>query len=286
MNSNGAISVIIPNYNHGERLQKVLEALFAQDYPAEQVEIIVVDNGSTDNSKDIAKMDRVTFIEVDEPKNPYVCRNIAMIKASGNFIALLDATCVPASPSYLSILHEAIVNKNAGLAIGNIQFDLTDKPSLSEITDSLVFIPNKEGEGERGDYPGGALFFPRATLERIGHFREDMRSGADGEWTRRVFSAGLQIAYVDQAVVLYKPKSWHQLLRKAVRIGKGHHRLLKENGAFNLVGEMLRIRPPSPKYLNKVIDERGKPEFKKKFIQLTFSIWLYRLALGFGRIRG
>ena len=278
------VSVIIPVYNNAARLRQLLAALGKQVVARVEVEIIVVDNGSSDACREVCDGPGVTYLNIDRPKNPYVCRNAGLRAATGSILALLDSTCIPLAHDYL----ERVCTKTetADLVVGNIQFELSDKPSVAQIADSILFIANGEGDSTRTDYPAGTLTFPRATLAKVGEFREDMRSGADGEWTRRVAGAGLSIRYDPEAVVMYPPKKLRALLRKAIRIGRGHHTLLVETGEFRPFQEILRMRPPSPKYLNQIIGDRGRPEFAQKRLQLTFVIWLYRIWLGVGRTFG
>lgn len=84
------VSVIIPNFNYGRFLKKTIDSVLEQTYP--HIEIIVIDNGSTDNSREILERygDRITII-FQTNLGQAVARNIGISSASGDFIALLDA---------------------------------------------------------------------------------------------------------------------------------------------------------------------------------------------------
>lgn len=71
------VSVVVPVFNDAERLQQTLEALRTQTYPDERHEVIVVDNGSTDGSSEVARaFDEVTLLyELDHLSSPYSARN-------------------------------------------------------------------------------------------------------------------------------------------------------------------------------------------------------------------
>src|SRR5471030_1152802 len=62
------LSVILPNYNHGRYLPRALDALLAQDRPAD--EIIVVDDGATDDSLDIVSRYAEEYPSIRALKNP------------------------------------------------------------------------------------------------------------------------------------------------------------------------------------------------------------------------
>jgi glycosyltransferase involved in cell wall biosynthesis len=84
------ISVIIPSYNSAIYLPEAIESVLAQTY--KDFEIIVIDDGSTDNTKDVVKpyLDRITFLKGPNG-GPCKARNRGIRKSSGEFVAFLDA---------------------------------------------------------------------------------------------------------------------------------------------------------------------------------------------------
>ncbi len=86
-----SISVIIPNFNRSELLKKAITSILNQSYSV--LEILVCDDGSTDNSKEIVEQFNLQMIKwVDCGKNgrPAIPRNIGIKKAKGNYVAFLD----------------------------------------------------------------------------------------------------------------------------------------------------------------------------------------------------
>lgn len=83
------ISVVIPAYNAGPYIRRTLESVLRQTHPAD--EIIVVDDGSTDNTADVAASygDSVVLIR-QENAGASVARNTGIEAAKGNWIAFLD----------------------------------------------------------------------------------------------------------------------------------------------------------------------------------------------------
>ena len=90
------VSVIIPNYNYAEYLQESIDSVLNQDYPA--IEIIVVDDGSTDNSSCILESygSKIKVVQISNSGAP-TARNFGLMNAHGSYIAYLD------SPSSTSI---------------------------------------------------------------------------------------------------------------------------------------------------------------------------------------
>ncbi len=96
------VSIIIPNYNHGDYLPQAIESALAQTYP--HVEVIVVDDGSTDHSAQVLARyaDRVRCIH-QENAGLSAARNTGLGMARGDYIALLDADDM-LEPDYLQTL--------------------------------------------------------------------------------------------------------------------------------------------------------------------------------------
>lgn len=92
MDDKDLISVIIPTYNSSRYIEEALESILNQTY--RKTEIIVVDDGSIDNTKDILKryidQGKILYIK-KENGGPASARNTGIKIATGNYIALLDA---------------------------------------------------------------------------------------------------------------------------------------------------------------------------------------------------
>ena len=88
------VSVIIPTYNASDSLQECLKALKKQDFPRNQYEIIVIDDGSTDSTPSITNNFNVRYY-YQENKGPAAARNKGVEMAGGNIILFTDADCIP-----------------------------------------------------------------------------------------------------------------------------------------------------------------------------------------------
>ena len=83
------ISVMMPTYNNAKYIKQAIESIYAQNY--DNIEIIVVDDGSTDNTKGIVQQYKDIKYFYIEHKGISVARNTALEKSKGEYIAFLDS---------------------------------------------------------------------------------------------------------------------------------------------------------------------------------------------------
>ena len=237
------------------------------------------------NRSKLRRKPGLVVLQLDSPRNPYSARNFGIANSTRSHIALLDSTCTPGT-DYLSTLWNTCQEENAALVAGEIEFELPESPSLGEMVDALVFMRNSEQSATRKAYPGGSLFFPYRTFEQVGPFRDDLRSGPDGEWTNRVFQYKMIVSYAPGAIVRYPAKNWNDLMKEGLRDGKGHGALARERGDFSIFRTLLEMRPPSPAFLNKILATRGRPDFRAHKVRIWFGIWAFRIAFSRGKLMG
>lgn len=94
------ISVIIPAYNAEDTIEKCLNAISHQTFPRKDYEIVVVDDGSLDNTKDIIGKFPDIFYIWQSNKGPSAARNAGAQKARGEIIVYTDSDCI-AKPDWL-----------------------------------------------------------------------------------------------------------------------------------------------------------------------------------------
>lgn len=116
------ITVVIPTYNRCNLLRKALESIAAQDYPVEKFEVIVVDNGSSDRTKEVVFGHQWNFnLIYNYDSNPglHVGRNSAVSLARGDIITYADDD-IRAFPRWLSTLADVFEQDDSiGLVGGN-----------------------------------------------------------------------------------------------------------------------------------------------------------------------
>lgn len=212
-NSAGLISVVMPCYNAERFLVQAVECVLSQTYP--HVELIIVDDGSTDRSKEIARSyaGRVVFIEQPNA-GPYPARNQGIAHARGEFLAFLDADDYW-SPDFLEKLHSGLSRCGAVLAYCGWQ----NVGAADRNTDPYV-PPDYEAGNKLESFLRGASPWPihaalarRSALDAIGRFDESLPSCMDYDlWLR--LAAAQSIVRVPEVLAFYRFHGGGQITSK------------------------------------------------------------------------
>ena len=136
------ISVIIPVYNDGEYIQKSIESILNQSL--KDIEIICVNDGSTDDSLDIlnriSKENDCIKVFNQENQGPAIARNKGIHEAVGEYIGFLDADDFFIDNDALERLYDVAKLNNANMVSGNIKLVDSDgnfSPFKDSLTDKL-----------------------------------------------------------------------------------------------------------------------------------------------------
>lgn len=177
-----SVSVIIPAYNEGSFLRECLGSLCAQDYP--KYEIILVDNGSTDATKQICEeFPTVKYVYYTARKSSYAARNEGVRRSSGEVIAFFDADQAAAPDMLLELLRDFEHGNHRHVYQG----ELTDDERIPE---ALRRVKSLAVEQFRcGPDPWAistaCVALPKQFFEELGGFKEYLVSGGDREFFGR-----------------------------------------------------------------------------------------------------
>jgi glycosyltransferase involved in cell wall biosynthesis len=228
------VSVVIPVFNDNERLKLCLQALSQQTYEQSKFEVIVVDNGSDslDEVKSVvAPYDNVLLAQETVPGS-YAARNRGISLAKGEILAFTDADCIPANDWIESGVQRLLANPDCGLVAGNIQVFPKDvhRPTAVELFEIATAFP-QEHHLKTLNYGATAnLFTFRSVIQQVGGFNQELKSGGDLDWGRRVYDAGYQQIYAENVCVAHPARaSLNQIRQKVVRLAGGHYDLLNRN---------------------------------------------------------
>ncbi len=172
-----AVSVIIPALNAEQHLKTCLAALRRQSLPFDQFEIIVVDNGSTDNTCQVATSFSATLL-VHPGIRVGALRNRGAVVAKGAVLAFLDSDCIP-EPNWLERGLESLAQHPS------ITGAPYETPPDANWLQRAWFSQRKAGRRESELINSGNLFVPKAIFHTIGGFDETLQSGEDAEFCLR-----------------------------------------------------------------------------------------------------
>jgi glycosyltransferase involved in cell wall biosynthesis len=196
------ISVVIPVWNSPDLLAKCLAAIAAQTYPRDRYEVLVVDNGSTDETDAVARSFSFVTLLTEPIASSYRARNRGLQSARGDYVAFTDADCIP-SPQWLAAAARAAhQNPQAAILAGQIEMfraDAADNRACEKYESAFDFDQAAHASG--GVCMTANWLSPRKTLLDFGGFRQDLKSGGDWDLCRRIRSAGEPIVYVPEMLV-------------------------------------------------------------------------------------
>ena len=218
------VSVIVPVYNGADTIGACLEALLAQDYPADRREIIIVDNNSTDETARVVRALPVTYVAERAAQSSYAARNAGVAAARGDLLAFTDADCVPAR-DWLRRGVAVFADANVGGVAGTIRPlpPTTIAQRYAVETHALSQETAVQGNSFRPAAYTANAFYRRTAWEAAGGFDPQVRSGGDADLAWRVQEChGLRIAYAPDAVVAHRHReSVRGLLRQRRLYGYG-----------------------------------------------------------------
>lgn len=119
--SNTKISVVVPFLNEADYIERCIESLLAQDMDSTIVELIFVDNNSTDSSVSIVSKYKQIRLLHEKKNHVYAARNTAINRANGEILAFTDADCIVSKNWVASILNEFKFN-NVDILLGKRHF--------------------------------------------------------------------------------------------------------------------------------------------------------------------
>lgn len=172
------ISVIIPVLNDSERLEICLNALEQQTYPKDLYEVIVVDNGSTENLEVLVNKFTQASFTCETQVGSYAARNKGISIARGEVLAFTDSDCIP-DPNWLETGVKHLLSvPNCGLVAGKIEMFFKDSnPTSVELYDSSTFLQQKKYVEEDKYGTTANLFTFKKVFEDIGYFNDELKSG-------------------------------------------------------------------------------------------------------------
>jgi glycosyltransferase involved in cell wall biosynthesis len=274
------LSVIIPAYNAANTLGEQLDALKAQEYDGDW-EIIVVDNGSIDNTAKVVQnyqhlMPHLRLVHAPSRQNRSYSRNIGVLEARGDAFLFCDADDM-VSPGWVSALAEALEEHD--VVIGPVEMHTLSQVAcqqahyhpISYKEPFLDFLPVAMGCNSA---------ISRKAFQAVGGFSEDFVRQQDVDLSWRLQLRGYSIHVAPKALVYYRPREtlW-EVWKQAIECGEAHVNLFRHFAAYGMTRSSWRSVLRRYKRLIKRVPHLRRAD------QSARIKWLREAGYRWGRIR-
>ncbi|MDO9547944.1 MAG: glycosyltransferase [Candidatus Marinimicrobia bacterium] len=261
------VSIIIPTYNRARYLRQSIESALSQDYT--NFELIVVDNGSTDNTPEIlASFGNKIKCLKEEKRGTSASRNKGLRAAQGEFIAFLDDDDFYL-PGKISISVKKMLEDRS------VSLVYTDYIRVDSEGHQTKTIRNNHSQSEKflwaflkgfGILPSTTLL-RKECLERSGYFDETLQYATDSDLWFRLLIAGYCFGHIPELLTAYR---WHP----------GNHSHTDDNVNLDKIYSAAIKYFTVPELFGDLIKKKGwKKRVKKEYDKLADKNYFRNLPL-------
>lgn len=189
------VSAILPAFNLAHKIGRTLEQLLRHDYP--DLEIIVVDDGSTDGTADaVLRFPGVRLIRHPRNLGVSAARNTGIRAASHDLVYLLDADCTVLPGTVARLVQRLVQDPRLGVVSGSYLSDHTKKNLANRVYDVAERFRDYQPGPRNYQYTTVSnAMLRRPVFERVGGFGSTWRRIQDYEFTYRVHRAGYLVQH-------------------------------------------------------------------------------------------
>ncbi|OFX25244.1 MAG: mycofactocin system glycosyltransferase [Anaeromyxobacter sp. RBG_16_69_14] len=206
------VSVVIPVKDRAEELRRCLESLTRVRYPGENVEVLVVDDGSRDETRDVARaMGASVILSGGEGRGPAAARNRGASQARGEVLAFLDSDCA-ASEEWLAELAPMFQDPDVAAVGGRVNgMHASSALDRYEAEMSSLCLGARGRSGQHGKdtfyLPSCNLLVRRRDFADSGGFREELQVAEDVDLSWRLRDRGRKIVYTPAGSIVHEHRN-------------------------------------------------------------------------------
>ncbi|MEA5532763.1 glycosyltransferase [Crocosphaera sp. XPORK-15E] len=221
------VSVIIPIYNGEEDLPNLIDCLRSQTYPKDQVEYLLVNNNSSDQTSQILEKAAADAQQIginlkalneNQIQSSYAARNQGIRQAIGNILAFTDADCRPI-PQWIEELVKPFIDENIGIVVGELA--ALSGNSLLEKYAERYGVMSQKFLLEHPFLPYGQtanLAIRRSIFHQVGLFRPYLTTGGDADICWRIQQeTNWKLTFSPTAIIHHRHRSNFKELRSQWR---------------------------------------------------------------------
>ena len=210
-------SIIIRTYNEERHLADVLRQIQSQKLDGLSSEVVIVDSGSEDRTREIAESYNCRILGISKEDFTFGrSLNYGCTAATGDFLVFVSGHCIPASDTWLSNLlkplQENLCVYSYGRQIGNDKSKFSERQLFKKYYPEISQIPQKDY------FCNNANAALKRDVWEINHFNEDLTGLEDMELAKRLVEHGHKIGYVADAPIYHlHDEGWRTLHRRYER---------------------------------------------------------------------
>ncbi len=207
------VSIILPVKNEGKNLQNVLASIKKIRYPKNKYEVILVDGGSTDDTKKIAQSFRIKFLHNSKGIRSVAC-NIGIQAAKGEYLAFTDADCIVPKHWIQGLLKEMKYSAVGSVGGPNITppNDTTLGAAVGDVFSLFTRVGARQGMQKQTitrvhHNPGCNVLYRKQAITDAGGFDSTLITCEDEELDWRIEKVGYSHIYTPNVIVLHARRS-------------------------------------------------------------------------------
>lgn len=212
-NKKPLVSIILPSYNHAKYIKESIDSALNQTY--KNIELIIVDDGSTDNSKEIIlsyKDERIKSYFFNKNKGAVYATNFCIKHSLGEYISVLNSDDIYYPNKIKKQLNFFLKNKETSAVFSFAQAIDENSNKLSKNT---ALEPHETIKSNRTDFlkhflhSGNILIHPTALIKKevykkIGFYDNRLHQIPDFEYWVRMCSLGYNIKVIPEKLIQYR----------------------------------------------------------------------------------
>ncbi|MCS3801730.1 glycosyltransferase family 2 protein [Niastella sp. OAS944] len=203
------ISVITPSYNQGQFIEETILSVIGQNYP--NLEYIVIDGGSTDNTVSIIKKyeSKISYWVSEKDGGQAEAINKGFKKATGDIFCWLNSDDM-FMPGALYIMAAKMKENNSAIYFGNCIHFKYANDGVEAIGSNVVEAARLYSLQHVDFIIQPSSFWSKATFEKVGYLTEELHFGLDWQWFLRAKQCGVPFIAIQECLSMYRAHPNHK----------------------------------------------------------------------------